>query len=421
MTMIQSRRPAEPKREAMSLTSSLPRAAASEKHYACVGCGRREVSDFFSVERIPVHVGMLCDSRQAARTTPLGDVTLAYCHHCGLIHNRRFDPSKTQFGPGYEVALHHSQVFREFTGGVARRLVQQYQLHNKTILEIGCGSGYFLRTLCELGHNHGIGIDPTVAREEQVPLPNGSVRFIRDSYTDRYIDLGSDFICCLSVFEDIPDPIVFLSRLRKAIGTRRDVAVYFEVFNALRSFQRLETWSVHYEQCNYFSLPSLRRLFERCGFEILRSGTCYEGDQYLYVEATVAASDSSTPQPSATALSLPAEIANFARHYRETLDRWSTRMDEFRDSARRVVLWGSGGKGISFLNALDCPDVIEYVVEINPDKRGKYIPGSGQLIVGPEFLKEYRPTSIIITNPLYQSEIKQQAGELGVNAEFLIA
>jgi len=200
---------------------------------------------------------MLYDSQEAARAAALGDVTLAYCHDCGLVHNRLFEPAKTNFAPGYEVALHHSKVFREFTEGVAKRLVHTYGLQDKTIFEIGCGAGFFLKTLCELGGNHGIGIDPTVVRERTEAAGSGSAQFIRDFYTDRYSDLNFDFACCLSVFEDIPDPTTFLQRLRQSIGSRRDVAVYFEVFNAIGSLERLETWSVHYEQCNYFGLDSL--------------------------------------------------------------------------------------------------------------------------------------------------------------------
>lgn len=403
----------------ISMPSHSTAADRQSDPYRCVGCGSDQVSDFFSVDQIPVHVGMLFDSREQAEAAPKGDVTLAYCHQCGLIHNRRFEPAKTQFAPGYEVSLHHSQVFRDFTVGVAKDLAERYQLREKTILEIGCGSGFFLRTLCELGDNHGIGIDPTVSQQGRATAGNGSLRFIRDFYTDQYVDLESDFICCLSVFEDIPDPTAFLKRVRKSIGSRRDAAVYFEVFNGAGSFERLEIWSVHYEQCNYFSLPTFEKLFRDCGFEIQRSGACYEGDQYLFVEA--AAGDQPDASPSAATSSLPKELADFSQHYRQTLADWSRRFDSFRDSGQRVVLWGSGGKGISFLNALDCQDVIEHVVEINPDKQRRHIPGSGQLIVGPEFLRDYRPDTIIITNSLYQAEMKRQAAALGVQADFLVA
>ncbi len=76
---------------------------------------------------------------------------------------------------------------------------------------------------------------------------------------------------------------------------------------------------------------------------------------------------------------------------------------------------------MSFLNALNCEGVIQYVVEINPHKQGKYIPGTGQKIVPLEFLAEYQPDIVIITNALYEREMKQQARELGVNPDFVVA
>ena len=84
-------------------------------------------------------------------------------------------------------------------------------------------------------------------------------------------------------------------------------------------------------------------------------------------------------------------------------------------------MWGTGGKGITFLNSLDTSDVVAYVVEINPDKQGKYTPGTGHPIVSPEHLASEPPDTIIITNALYEREMRQQAHDIGVDCEFLIA
>ncbi len=87
----------------------------------------------------------------------------------------------------------------------------------------------------------------------------------------------------------------------------------------------------------------------------------------------------------------------------------------------RVVVWGTGGKGITFVNSLDTAEAIPFVVEINPDKQGKYVPGSGQGIVPPEFMADYQPDKVIITNALYEKEMKQQAKDLGVTCDFIVA
>jgi SAM-dependent methyltransferase len=304
---------------------------------------------------------------------------------------------------------------------VAARLVDRYDLRNKHIVEIGCGAGYFLKLLAQKGGNVAVGIDPTVEQECVEEAGAGQVRFIRDFYSEQYANLPADFICCLSVFEHIWDPAGFLRMLRRIIG-ERGTPIYFEVFNALRAFTAGETWSIHYEQCNYFGLESYSSLFRRCGFRVLEADACYEEAQYLYVEAAPDGGDAGETgiEPEA-ADSLPAVVARFGERHREKMNTWTTRLRERAARGRRVVVWGSGGKGISFLNMLPTQDNIQYVVDINPDRQGRYIPGSAQKIVPPEFLVEYRPDAIILTNVLYEKEIKSQVAELGVTCEFQVA
>jgi len=57
------------------------------------------------------------------------------------------------------------------------------------------------------------------------------------------------------------------------------------------------------------------------------------------------------------------------------------------------------------------------MVDINPRKQGMYVAGSGQEIVRPEFLHEYRPDTVIVMNPIYSGEIGEMIGGLGVSAE----
>ncbi len=388
---------------------------------SCPGCGYVDYTDFFEARDLPVHVGNFYDSAEEAVAAPRGDVTLTFCHGCGLVFNRRFDRNKISYEPGYEVALHHSETFRKFMDGVATSLIERFELRNKNVLEIGCGCGYFLRMLCERGGNRAVGIDPTVAWEGFERVGDGSVRFIRDFFSDRHADISADFVCCLSVFEHIPDPLQFLTMLRRMIGDGRP-GVYFEIFNAFDAFRREETWSIHYEQSNYFSKQSLAAVFQRSGFDVIEAATCYEGDQYLFVDAVPAdvdGHDFASKEPEH--LDLPEAISNFAERHDEKLSIWRDRLVRWKSRGERVVLWGTGGKGITFVNSLDTAEVIPFVVEINPDKQGKYVPGTGQRIVPPGFMADYRPDEVIITNALYEKEMKQQAKELGVTCQFLVA
>ncbi len=387
----------------------------------CPACYSDRLVDFFELQAIPIHVCVLFDSPEKARNAPVGDIGLTYCRCCGFVHNRLFEPGRVRFEPGYEASLFHSGVFRSYLQGVATRLVDNFGLRNKQILEIGCGAGDFLRMLCRMGGNHGTGIDPTVKAEVSENVGSGTVRFIRDYFSEKYDYLTPEFICCLSVFEDIPRPLDFLLKLRRMIGNRR-TGIYFEVYNGWHAFEHQQTWSIHYEQCNYFNKECYLDLFRKAGFEIRSGGTCYEEGQYLYVEALAAPGLAATKtQPARNGNASPDVIEHFSEHHRRQLQFWTGRFADFKSRGKRVVTWGSGGKGITFLNELKNESTVRYVVDINPERQGKYLPGTAQEIVAPEFLLDYKPNTIIVTNPLYQREIEAQVSALGISCNFLSA
>jgi hypothetical protein len=90
-----------------------------------------------------------------------------------------------------------------------------------------------------------------------------------------------------------------------------------------------------------------------------------------------------------------------------------------RQKGQRAVLWGGGSKGVTFLTTLGVQDEIEYVVDINPYKHGTYMAGGGQEIVAPDFLRAYNPDLVIIMNPIYREEIRQDISRMGLNPKLL--
>ncbi|MFA9565355.1 MAG: SAM-dependent methyltransferase, partial [Acidimicrobiales bacterium] len=81
------------------------------------------------------------------------------------------------------------------------------------------------------------------------------------------------------------------------------------------------------------------------------------------------------------------------------------------------VIWGSGSKGVSFLNNLGSEAHIGHAVDINPYKHGKFMAGTGQEIVAPEYLTAYQPQLVVAMNPIYVAEIQADLDRLGVAAE----
>jgi hypothetical protein len=74
---------------------------------------------------------------------------------------------------------------------------------------------------------------------------------------------------------------------------------------------------------------------------------------------------------------------------------------------------------VTFLNTLKTKDHIDYVVDINPRKQGRYVAGTGQQIVTPDFLRDYQPDMVMVMNPIYKREIQQITKRLGLSTDFV--
>jgi SAM-dependent methyltransferase len=369
------------------------------------------------MERLPVQVGMLHDSAADARSAITGSVALVYCPRCAMVHNRRFEPDKMTLQPGYEVQLVHSPMFREFLHEVAERLIRRYHLRGKNIVDVGCGAGHFLQLLCERGGNLGVGIDPTLPASRRITLSPGEMQLIRDCFGEKYAACDFDFVVSQSVLENVAAPMSFLRSIRKMLLRTRGQA-YFEVFNAYRAFEDGETWSLCYEQCNYYSLRSFTEMIRSAGFQILDAAGCYGQNQYIYVEARVNNSRPAVINGEAC-FELPTPLAKYSSVHAAKVSNWWKRIDQYRAERKRVAVWGSGGKSICFLNTIHAPDVFRFVIDVNPARQGKFMPGSGQPILSPNYLNKDRPEVVIVTNPLYEQEIRAIVNGMGLECSYV--
>ena len=395
----------------------------------CPGCGGTALTDVFAARDQPVHVGLFGATAAEARALPIGEITLAWCGRCGLIHNRLFDPQKLAYRPGYEVALHHSATFREYLDALVERLTARFDLRGRRVVEIGCGDGYFLRTLVERTAARGVGVDPVVPREGEEAVGEGSVATIRGYFDDavaaRLAETPAEFVCCLSVFEHVPQPAALLRAVRQ-LAAGRAAGTYFDVFNARQAFERGEVWSVHYEQCNLFGPDSLAAVFRHAGLEVTAAGTCYAGDQYAFVEAAVRPGlEPAPPIADEPPAPVPAATAQFAARYEARRAEWSTRLADWRTRGRTAAFWGAAGKGVTFLNSVPLAEpgagVIRRVVDSNENKQGRFLPGTGHPILPPAALRDDPPDAVILSNALYEDEIRAQAASLGLRCEFFVA
>lgn len=386
---------------------------------SCTVCGGTKIDDLLAINEIPVHCNLLWQTRADAVAAPCGDIHLVVCWNCCHIFNKSFDAGSMQYTVEYENSLHFSPRFEEYAKELAVRLVEEHKLYDKDIVEIGCGQGDFLRLLCELGGNRGAGFDPSYMGEANDT--NNEVTIIRDYYTEAYADYPADFICSRHVLEHIQQPNEFVSMVRRVVGDRDNTVVFFEVPSVLFTLYQLGIWDIIYEHCSYFSPNSLAALFRQSGFRVLQILESF-GDQFLTIEAAPVNGDESQNAPvSAMMQSLTQEATRFAENYKRKVDFHRQRLKDLAGQGKKIVVWGAGSKGVMFLNTLKTQGIIEFAVDINPRKEGMYVAGTGQEIIPPKRLQEYRPDVVIVMNANYQDEIRQNLETLGLSADILLA
>ena len=116
---------------------------------------------------------------------------------------------------------------------------------------------------------------------------------------------------------------------------------------------------------------------------------------------------------------LSRDIAAFTTKFNTKVETWKQKLAQISQAGQKVVVWGAGSKGVTFLNILKLQDLIEYAVDLNPRKQGMYVAGTGQRIVPPELMRDYQPDVVIVVNPVYEQEIRQLLTGWNLNPELI--
>jgi hypothetical protein len=346
---------------------------------------------------------------------------LTCCENCGHLFNRCYDEHLVDYEADYDSSQIFSPRFRRYAEELADRLITTHNLYQKDIVEIGGGRGEFLRIICDRGDNRGVNFDRSFHPEPDDEVP-ANLRFIRDYYNARYSSQPADLIVCRHVLEHIWQPRSLVDTVRQAVGDRKDLVVYFEVPNGEFILREQAFWEIIYQHPSYFTKGSLARLFTMCGFQIRDIEESF-GGQFLAIEATAPVANAVLDRNSVSRTSTTKELGRaLDAMFSVRMANWQARLGQLQEKRKRVVAWGAGAKATTFLNVVDpAGSVISHVIDINPRKSGRFIPGSGQKIVTPNTLKELRPDVIILMNEIYRDEIGADTTALGLGPTFLVA
>jgi hypothetical protein len=383
----------------------------------CDCCAEADLVPFSDLGEVPVETGTHFATEDEAIASPLGRVILGYCPSCAYVRNLAFDESLIDPAAPTDMNLYHSATFRAFCSQVVADLSTRYALAGRRVLEIGSAQGEFLRELCAVAGCTGIGYDASYAGPEG-PDPSGAD--LRRGPAPLDGDLPAfDFLVSRFVLEHLTDPYGFLLRLRKRVGDRR-VAGHLQVPDAGYDLATAG-WELIYPHVSAFNASALHRIATRAGWRVTAVGQCFSGlIAYLEVSSD---GDEAVGDMDVTPLRDRhlAAIRGFDRRHHAQRRRWRDTIARLADKGARPVLWGAGSRGVQLLNLADPDRRFAAVVDVNPSKWGRYLPGTGHRVDDPACLVGLGTSAVVITNPAYRTEIEKSLADMGVSATVLVA
>ena len=391
-------------RRAPNMTNDLNEQLNGCQAPACPICGAKAMAPpFLRLDQAPGLLNLPLPDFAAARVVPSGRLRFMACEECGFLWNAAFDPQIAEYYDSYENTLSHSPFYNAFMDETIQDLLEKEGLKGRLVVEIGCGQGEFLRRLVNWpgGGVIGYGFDPAYRGPEDTE--DGNLHFSRTKWAGTSTGFKADAVICRHILEHIPSPLGFLDSLRPLL--KENGRLYLETPSAEWILGQAALWDFYHEHCSLFTAFALAWAVEKTGFSLKRLERRYSG-QYLWLAAE-------KKMPAAEAA---CQFGALEPGIREEI----LRLLRVSRARGEMVLWGAGAKGVAFANALDRDlTFFKALVDENPAKQGKHIPGSAHRIIAPEALPALGAATIVILNPNYVEEISARARELGLTAEIV--
>tara|TARA_R110001599_G_C12275696_1_gene662264 strand:- start:883 stop:1935 length:1053 start_codon:yes stop_codon:yes gene_type:complete len=333
--------------------------------------------ELYRLDQLPIFQNRMYPTEAEAKACPKGDMLLVEDHQSGLIYNAKFRPELMNYDGCYQNEQGVSQFFREHLDSVTT--IVERCLGSESIVEVGCGKGFFLEMLLEKGFDV-TGFDPTY---------EGNNPRVRRHNFEIGVGIQAGGLILRHVLEHIQDPYNFLVELKAANGGKGKVYIEVPCFDWI--LKHSAWFDIFYEHVNYFRLADFQRMFG----SLIEGGRLF-GEQYLYIVADLETLRRPEMEPN-DRVDMPESFSNKL------------------SASSQAAIWGGASKGVIFALLMErAGQAVNLVIDINPAKQGLYLPATGLLVHSPnDALATLSKGSIIyVMNSNYLNEIKQMSKNL---------
>jgi SAM-dependent methyltransferase len=341
------------------------------------------------------------------------------CGDCFLVQVLDFVSGEDIYSH-YAYFSSYSDSWLRHTENYVNMAIERFDLDaNSQVIEIASNDGYLLQYLLAKGIPV-LGIEPAanvaeVAIKKDIPTV---VRFFGVETARQLVDEGTraDLLIGNNVLAHVPDLNDFVEGARILLSD--DGVISMEIPHLASMFKHNQFDTIYQEHYSYYSLISLQRVFESHDLTIfdVEEIPTHGGSLRIYARH---AGDASKSVTAAVDGLLRRELADgfgdlaIYREFGERVMETKRKLLEFLIGAKRegkqIAGYGAPGKGNTLLNYCGIrEDFIDYTVDRNPFKHGKYLPGTRIPIFAPEKIAETKPDYILLLPWNLKDELVQQ-------------
>jgi SAM-dependent methyltransferase len=358
-------------------------------------------------------------AEQLRRMEPFYPLEVFVCADCFLVQLDEFEPPEHIFSD-YAYFSSYSRSWLEHCRRYCEEVVRRFGLGGGSrVVEIGSNDGSFLRCFIQRGIS-ALGVDPAanvaaVAEENGIPT---RVAFFGSDFAHTLASEGleADLILGNNVLAHVPDLNGFVQGMKILLKPQGIISMEFP--HLLKLMQENQFDTIYHEHFSYFSFLTVSRVFAAHGLTIfdVEEVPTHGGSLRIFARHAGAADAALTPRAAellereaAGGVTSLDHYAAFGERVKEVKRNLLDFLIQAKRKGKRVVGYGAPAKGNTLLNYCGIrTDFLDFTVDLNPHKQGRFLPGSHIPIREPERIMQARPDYVLILPWNIKQEIMDQ-------------